>query len=49
MLHIPLVASLGHLSATVIRREDPASLSAAVLLAAATLAAVRGGWRRAGP
>jgi hypothetical protein len=47
-LHIPLVASLGHLSATVIRREDPASLSAAVLLAAATLAAVRGGWRRAG-
>jgi len=44
VLRIPLVASLGHLSAAVIRREDPASLSAALaaaaLLAAAVLAAV---------
>jgi Zn-dependent protease with chaperone function len=51
VLRIPLVASLGHLSAAVIRREDPASLSAAlvaaVLLAAATLAAAHAGWRRA--
>ncbi|HEY2522251.1 MAG TPA: M56 family metallopeptidase [Streptosporangiaceae bacterium] len=49
-LRIPLVASLGHLSAAVIRREDPASLSAAlvatVLLAAVALAAARAGWRR---
>jgi Zn-dependent protease with chaperone function len=51
ILRIPLVASTGHLSAAVIRREDPASLSAAlvaaVLLAAATFAAARAGWRRA--
>lgn len=51
ILRIPLVASAGHLSAAVIRREDPASLSAAlvaaVLLAAATIAAARAGWRRA--
>jgi Zn-dependent protease with chaperone function len=50
-LRVPLIASLGHLSPTVIRREDPASLSAAVtaagLLAVATLAAVRAAWRRA--
>ncbi len=50
VLRIPLVASLGHLSAAVIRREDPASLSAAlvatVLLAAVALAAARSGWRR---
>jgi hypothetical protein len=50
VLRIPLVASLAHLSATVIRREDPASLSAAlaaaVLLAAATLAAAHAAWRR---
>ena len=46
-----MVASLGHLSAAVIRREDPASLSAALaaaaLLAAAVLAAARTGARRA--
>jgi Zn-dependent protease with chaperone function len=51
ILRIPLVASAGHLSAAVIRREDPASLSAAlvaaVLLAAATFAAARAGYRRA--
>jgi Zn-dependent protease with chaperone function len=51
ILRIPLVASTGHLSAAVIRREDPASLSAAlvaaVLLAAATFAAARAGGRRA--
>jgi Zn-dependent protease with chaperone function len=51
ILRIPLVASIGHLSAAVIRREDPASLSAALvaaaLLAAATGAAARAGWRRA--
>jgi Peptidase family M48 len=51
VLRIPLIASLGHLSAVVIRREDPASLSAALVaaagLAAATLAAARAGWRRA--
>ena len=51
VLRIPLVASLGHLSAAVIRREDPASLSAALaaaaLLAAAVLAAARTGARRA--
>jgi hypothetical protein len=50
VLRIPLVASLGHLSGAVIRREDPASLSAAlvatVLLAAVALAAARAGWRR---
>ncbi|HWG14790.1 MAG TPA: M56 family metallopeptidase [Streptosporangiaceae bacterium] len=50
VLRIPLVASLAHLSAGVIRREDPASLTAslvaAVLLAAAALAAARAGWRR---
>ena len=50
VLRIPLVASLAHLSAAVIRREDPASLSAAlvatVLLAAVALAAARTGWRR---
>jgi Peptidase family M48 len=50
VLRIPLVASLGHLSGVVIRREDPASLSAAlvatVLLAAVALAAARAGWRR---
>ena len=51
VLRIPLVASLGHLSAAVIRREDPASLSAAlvaaVLLTAASVAAARAGWLRA--
>ena len=51
LLRIPMVASLGHLSAAVIRREDPASLSAALaaaaLLAAAVLAAARTGARRA--
>jgi Zn-dependent protease with chaperone function len=51
VLRIPLVASLGDLSAAVIRREDPASLSAALvaaaLLAAVTLTAARAGWRRA--
>jgi Zn-dependent protease with chaperone function len=51
VLRIPLVASLGHMSAAVFRREDPASLSAAlvaaVLLAVAVLAAARTGWRRA--
>src|SRR6201999_3346362 len=50
VLRIPLVASLGHLSVVVIRREDPASLSAAlvatVLLAAVALTAARAGWRR---
>ena len=50
VLRIPLVASLGHLSAAVIRREDPASLTAALaaaaLLAAAVLAATRTGSRR---
>ena len=50
VLRIPLVASLGHLSAAVIRRDDPASLSAALvataLLTAAALAAARAGWRR---
>jgi Zn-dependent protease with chaperone function len=51
ILRIPLVASIGHLSAAVIRREDPASLLAALvaaaLLAAASCAAARAGWRRA--
>jgi Zn-dependent protease with chaperone function len=51
ILRIPVVASIGHLSAAVIRREDPASLLAALvaaaLLAAVTLAAARAGWRRA--
>jgi hypothetical protein len=51
VLRIPLVASLGNMSAAVFRREDPASLAAAlaapVLLAAAGLAAARTGWRRA--
>jgi Zn-dependent protease with chaperone function len=51
ILRIPLVASAGHLSVAVIRREDPASLSAAlvaaVLLAVATVAAACAGWRRA--
>jgi Zn-dependent protease with chaperone function len=51
VLRIQPIASLAHLSAAVIRREDPASLSAApvaaVLLAAATLAAAHAGWRRA--
>ncbi len=51
VLRIPLVAALGDMSAQVIRRHDPASLSAAVaacaLLAAATLAAGRAAWRRA--
>jgi Zn-dependent protease with chaperone function len=51
VLRIQPVASLAHLSAAVIRREDPASLSAAlaaaVLLAGATLAAAHAGWRRA--
>src|ERR1700722_6956932 len=51
VLRIPLVASLGHLSAEVIRRDDPSSLPAAlvaaVLLAAAVLAAARAGWRQA--
>jgi Zn-dependent protease with chaperone function len=51
VLRIPLVASLGHMSAAVFRREDPASLSAALtaagLLAVAVLAAARTGWRRA--
>jgi Zn-dependent protease with chaperone function len=50
VLRIQPIASLAHLSAAVIRREDPASLSAAlvaaVLLAAATLAAAHAGWRR---
>jgi hypothetical protein len=50
VLRIPLIASLGHLSLAVIRREDPASLSAALvaagLLAAATLAAAHAAWRR---
>jgi Zn-dependent protease with chaperone function len=51
VLRIQPVASLADLSAAVIRREDPASVSAAlvaaVLLAAATLAAARAVWRRA--
>ena len=51
VLRIPLVASVAHLSATVIRRDDPASLTAALgaaaLLVAAVLAAARAGWRRA--
>jgi Zn-dependent protease with chaperone function len=51
VLRVPLVASLGHLSAEVIRRDDPSSLPAAlvatVLLAAAVLAAARAGWRQA--
>ncbi|HYZ56760.1 MAG TPA: M48 family metalloprotease, partial [Streptosporangiaceae bacterium] len=51
VLRIPLVADLGHMSAQVIRRHDPASLTAAVtagaLLAAVTAAACRAGWRRA--
>ena len=50
VLRIPLIASLGHLSAEVIRRDDPSSLPAAlvatVLLAAAVLAAARAGWRQ---
>jgi len=50
-LRLPFIASIGHLSPAVIRREDPASLSAALvaaaLLAVATLAAARAGWRRA--
>jgi Zn-dependent protease with chaperone function len=50
VFRIPLVASLGDMSAAVFRREDPASLSAAVaaavLLATAMLAAARTGWRR---
>jgi Zn-dependent protease with chaperone function len=50
-LRVPAIASLGHLSPAVIRREDPASLSAALagagLLAVVTLAAARAGWRRA--
>jgi Zn-dependent protease with chaperone function len=50
-LRVPFIASLGHLSPAVIRREDPASLAAALagtgLLAGATLAAARAGWRRA--
>jgi len=51
MVRIPLVADLGHMSARVFSRGDPASLSvsvtASVLLAAATVAACRAGWRRA--
>jgi Zn-dependent protease with chaperone function len=51
VLRIQPIASLGHLSEAVIRREDPASLSAALvaaaLLAAATAAAAHAGWRRA--
>ena len=50
VLRIPLIVSLGHLSAEVIRRDDPSSLPAAlvatVLLAAAVLAAARAGWRQ---
>jgi Zn-dependent protease with chaperone function len=50
VLRIPLVASVGDLSAAVIRREDPASLAAALvaaaLLAAASMAAARAGGRR---
>jgi hypothetical protein len=51
ILRIPMVADLGDLSEEVIRNHDPASLTAAVaacaLLAAATMAAGRAGWRRA--
>ena len=50
ILRIPLVATLGHMSVQVIRRNDPASLSAAVggaaLLAVAVVAAGRATWRR---
>ena len=48
-IRIPLVATLGHMSLQVVRR-DPASLSVSVggtaLLAVATAAAGRAGWRR---
>ena len=51
ILRIPLVATLGHMSVQVIRRNDPASLSAAVggaaLLTVAVVAAGRATWRRA--
>jgi hypothetical protein len=51
VLRIPLVASLGHLSAAALGRADPASLAAAVaaavLLAAVVVTAARAGWRRA--
>lgn len=51
LLRVPLVATLGHMSGQVFRRKDPASLSASVgaaaLLAVATAAACRAGWRRA--
>src|SRR5208283_3176857 len=50
LLRIPLVATLGHMSLQVARRNDPASVSAAVgaaaLLAVATAAACRAAWRR---
>ena len=49
-IRIPLVATLGHMSLQVVRRDDPASLSVSVggtaLLAVATAAAGRAGWRR---
>ncbi len=52
ILRIPLVATLGHMSVQVFRRNDPASLSAAVggaaLLAVAVVAAGRATWRRVG-
>src|ERR1700744_2417805 len=50
VLRIPLVAWLAHLSATGLRREEPAwrsaALAAGVLLGAAPLAAARAAWRR---
>jgi Peptidase family M48 len=50
VLQIPLVASLGHLSAAVLQRAGPASVlaevMAAALLAAAMVAVARTGWRR---
>jgi Peptidase family M48 len=49
-IRIPMVATLGHLSLQVVRRDDPASLSVSVggtaLLAVAVAAAGRAGWRR---
>jgi Zn-dependent protease with chaperone function len=50
VIQIPLVAALGDMSLSMVRRHDPASLSAAiaagVLLAAVTAAATRATWRR---
>lgn len=51
VIRIPLVAALGDMSVQVVRRNDPASLVAALVAAAlltvASIAACRAAWRRA--